>query len=255
MVIALALSWSLLVATAAAAMSPTDHRVRSRLPSEPRPVDRSPPSERLGRRLTPARWRLSPTRHSQIGLAVPAAIVGAAVWAPLGVVLGLVAWAIPLGRLRRTERDRRRAVQRDLPDVIDLFILAFGAELNVRLAVETVARSGHGAIVDHLAAALRQADRGQRLHVALGSVADALGDGVRPLLRVLTDTATPPRDRRDQLAVIGIDARLERRRAAEIDARQVPVRLLFPLVIAVLPAFGLLTVVPIVAGSLRAVTG
>jgi len=41
---------------------------------------------------------------------------------------------------------------------------------------------------------------------------------------------------------LALDARLDRRRRAEEAARRVPVKLLFPLVLCVLPAFGLLTV-------------
>jgi len=42
-----------------------------------------------------------------------------------------------------------------------------------------------------------------------------------------------------------------RRRNAEIAARRVPIKLLFPLVFCVLPSFALLTVVPVLAGSLK----
>ena len=46
-------------------------------------------------------------------------------------------------------------------------------------------------------------------------------------------------------ARLAAEARLERRRAAEATARRVPVKLLFPLVLCTLPAFALLTVVPL----------
>jgi hypothetical protein len=42
-----------------------------------------------------------------------------------------------------------------------------------------------------------------------------------------------------------------RRRRAEEDARRLPVQLLFPLVLCVLPAFGLLAVVPLLLASLQ----
>ena len=45
--------------------------------------------------------------------------------------------------------------------------------------------------------------------------------------------------------------RLARQIRAEEAARRVPVRLLFPLVLCVLPAFALLTVAPLLAGALR----
>jgi tight adherence protein C len=46
------------------------------------------------------------------------------------------------------------------------------------------------------------------------------------------------------LARLAVEQRAAVRRRAEARARTVPVRLLFPLVFLVLPAFGLLTVVP-----------
>jgi tight adherence protein C len=54
------------------------------------------------------------------------------------------------------------------------------------------------------------------------------------------------------LARLAAEQRSELRRRAEAHARRVPVRLLFPLVFVVLPAFGLLTVVPtLLAGFSR----
>ena len=53
----------------------------------------------------------------------------------------------------------------------------------------------------------------------------------------------------DRLAA---DARDLRRRRAVEAARRVPVRLLLPLVACSLPAFALLTIVPIVVGALEA---
>ena len=47
------------------------------------------------------------------------------------------------------------------------------------------------------------------------------------------------------------EVRAARRRRSEEAARRVPVKLLFPLVGCILPAFGLLTVAPLIAGALR----
>ena len=54
----------------------------------------------------------------------------------------------------------------------------------------------------------------------------------------------------DSLQRLAVSARADVRRRAEARARTVPVRLLFPLVFLVLPAFGILTVVPTVAARL-----
>lgn len=54
----------------------------------------------------------------------------------------------------------------------------------------------------------------------------------------------------DAVRVIASEHRRERRRRAEQRARQAPVRMLFPLVFLVLPAFLLLTVVPMLLSTL-----
>jgi pilus assembly protein TadC len=84
-------------------------------------------------------------------------------------------------------------------------------------------------------------------------VLDDLGDPVRRLIRLLLDMldGTDPGGIIEQIAV---EARRDRQRRAEVAARRVPVRLLFPLVTCILPAFGLLTVVPLVAGSFQSLT-
>jgi tight adherence protein C len=60
---------------------------------------------------------------------------------------------------------------------------------------------------------------------------------------------SPAADGLDRLAV---ELRAERRRRAEEVARRVPIKLLFPLVACILPAFALLTVAPLLAGALDA---
>jgi pilus assembly protein TadC len=86
---------------------------------------------------------------------------------------------------------------------------------------------------------------------------DALRElGARmPPVRVLTDTlrtsarlGTPAAPALGRLAA---DVRADLRRRAEARARTVPVRLCFPLVGCILPAFALLTVVPVVLDGLH----
>jgi len=75
---------------------------------------------------------------------------------------------------------------------------------------------------------------------------------VRPLAAALVDAeryGSPVGAALDRLAT---EARDHARRRAEERARRIPVLLLFPLVLCILPAFGLLTVAPLLAGALDA---
>ncbi|MFP3901955.1 MAG: hypothetical protein ACLFXM_13965, partial [Acidimicrobiia bacterium] len=80
--------------------------------------------------------------------------------------------------------------------------------------------------------------------------ARAGGPALRPLVDALAQHDRYGGALRPALERVGIEARLRRRRAADEAARRLPVTLLFPLVLTTLPAFALLTVVPLLAGSL-----
>ncbi|HEY4378606.1 MAG TPA: type II secretion system F family protein, partial [Acidimicrobiales bacterium] len=102
-----------------------------------------------------------------------------------------------------------------------------------------------------LLAAHRRQVLGEPVAVALESVAADLGPALQPLVRALDASdryGAPLVPALDRLAG---EARIARRRRAEEAARRLPVSLLFPLVCCSLPAFGLLTVVPLLVSALR----
>jgi tight adherence protein C len=174
--------------------------------------------------------------------------------APRPDLLGILGLAA-----RRERRRRQREVAAVAADLVDLFAVAIGAGLNVRLATTAVAHRGPpGPLSEHLrqveddvAAGARLADALDRLPTRLAA-AGAPDETVRSLIAALVDAeryGTPLGPTLDRLAA---EARRSRQRRAEEVARRVPVKLLFPLVICILPAFGLLTVAPLIAGGLRA---
>jgi tight adherence protein C len=192
-----------------------------------------------------------------VAVADPTAI-GFLVGSPAGLMcLGSGLGLDALGALWMRRIVARAAVERDAvaaqqADVIDLFVLALGAGLNLQLALAAVARRAPPAWAAALADVVDQVERGLRVGDALDALPLTLGEPSRPIVRVLAGAeryGTPLLPALDRLAV---DARHDRRRRAEEAARRVPVKLLFPLVLCVLPAFGLLTVAPLLAGALQA---
>lgn len=146
----------------------------------------------------------------------------------------------------------RDPVAAETADTIDLFVLALGAGLNLRLAVAAVARRAPPGWSTALHGVVDRVDRGQRVSDALDAVADELGPTTRPVVRALTGAERYGTPLLPTLERLALDARLDRRRRAEEAARRVPVKLLFPLVLCVLPAFGALTVAPLLAGAVDA---
>ena len=159
---------------------------------------------------------------------------------------------------RGTRRRRRRAeaaIADAVPDIIDLFAVAIASGLNTRLALRAVAeRAPPGELADAL---LRIEQRvvttGIRLADAVDRLPDDLEtDALRPLVSAITDAERYGAALGPTLDRLADDARRTRQRKAEEAARRIPVKLLFPLVTCILPAFGLLTVAPLIAGGLRA---
>lgn len=150
---------------------------------------------------------------------------------------------------QRRKRVHEARILASLPETIDLFTLAAGAGLPVQRALGMVAGRAAGPVGAELQAAARQVEHGARTADALETVAGNLGDSVRPLIGVLCASERYGSPLVPALERLAIEARTDQRRRAEESARRVPVKLLFPLVLCTLPAFALLTVVPLLIGA------
>lgn len=232
---------------------------------------RPPPHRQLGLTCQPsagaaghralARWgaavrragRLSASPLPDAALAVVALLTGAliALAPPLGLLGAIAVWVQARLARRRAQRRHQQRIVESLPDAVDLLLLCVAAGLSVPLALPLVAARCPGPLGAALAAADVAASRGRPR-------ADALLDSLLPsgpravaLAHVLVDHLRYGAPVAPGLERLGLEVRLDRRRRAEEAARRVPVRLLLPLVACVLPAFALLTVVPLLAASLE----
>src|SRR5207245_1876682 len=143
-------------------------------------------------------------------------------------------------RVARAERQRLAGLTADLPDVVDLLVLAVGAGLTVPLALKAVVCRASGPLASELRAAVDEAALGRRLADALDDVPTRTGDDVRPLVAALVASERYGAPVAAGLERVADEARRARRRRADESAHRVPVKLLFPLVTCTLPAFALL---------------
>lgn len=229
MIAVLALAWPTLVLVAAWSGRPA---TRDGAPRQRRPhVD-----------LDAARTRAVAALATVAGvtpiLPLLAPLAGAAVWLLLA-----------RGPSRRARR-RAAEVAASLPEAVDLLALAVTAGCTVPQAVAVVAARGHGAVARSLRGVVAATGRGARCADALEALPTALGDAVRPLVAPLVACERYGAPVADALDRVASEVRAGQRRRAEEAARRIPVKLLFPLVLCILPAFALLTVVPLLAGGL-----
>lgn len=254
----LAAAWAGLVLAAAHRREPGPQRRRTRALAAtdtaagvPGPLRRIPSA--LGSvALRLARRPIIPATATRLGHALLGAAAAVVVLPAAAPVVAVLVWAWPALGQRRCQRRLRAEVLRHLPEVTDLFVLAVGAGLTVPLAVSAVGRRAPGPMAPALRLADSEVRLGRRLADALDDIPGRLGEDVRPLIAALVASERYGAPLLDSLLRLSVELRAERRRRAEEAARRVPVKLLFPLVFCTLPAFALLTVAPLLAGSLRA---
>jgi tight adherence protein C len=169
---------------------------------------------------------------------------------PTATVLGRVGRVIGAPRTRTRRRARAQAIERAMPLALDVLTMASRAGFTPRLALATTARWSPPEIGSVLADVERQC----RLGAALAEALDEVGrrePELRPFAEALAVAERSGAPTAELLGRLADEARATLRRRSEAHARRVPVRLLFPLVFLVLPAFGLLTVVPALSAGLR----
>jgi tight adherence protein C len=166
-------------------------------------------------------------------------------WPAVGAPVGRIA-ATVLAR-RRRRRDRCE-LQRELPVAVDLVGVALAAGCTPFLAVEHAGRYAPSRVARSLREVPRACALGQPFDAALRDLAAAEPE-LRPLADALRTSARLGSPAAPALARLAREVRTDLRRRAEARARVVPVRLCFPLVACILPAFALLTVAPAVLGG------
>jgi tight adherence protein C len=187
-----------------------------------------------------------------VGVAVIAATPGLAVVA----LLAMATWPAAVRVARRRAVDRRLAIRSEAaPAVLDLLGAALRAGLNPHKAVLRVAERAPDVLKEDLGLAAAVLRLGGTPAAALREAANRSGlDELRAAAAALQAAerwGAPPAE---ALAARAEALRTRARLHAEAAAGRAAVRLAFPLVLCFLPAFVLLTVVPTVAGALRALT-
>jgi tight adherence protein C len=161
---------------------------------------------------------------------------------------------VPIAARRRSQPAIAEAdVLRGLPELLDLLAVAVAAGLPAASAVAAVARRSPEPWRPAFDSVEHAVARGARLVDGLDRLVEHHGDLARPLVAALGAALDDGDSLGPALARLAVDARDLRRRRAEEAARRLPVRLLLPLVACSLPAFAVLTVVPILAGALSGI--
>jgi len=188
-------------------------------------------------------------------LAATTLLAVSAVLSPvLGVPAALIAWRVPDLALARLARRTLAAADREIPVLLDLLAVATSAGLPPQLAFRRAVEAATGPLADELRSVLDASDLGGRWRDELVVVGDRLAlPDLHRLLGALARTDSLGSSLAGEIGHLASDVREVRRAAAAQRARTAPVKMLFPLVFLVLPAFLLLTVVPVLLTTVRSI--
>lgn len=226
-------------------------RTRPRPLVEPRPATRRGSPRSTGRSTGRAAGRATgPTRQRALLIGVILGIVTVGLLQPLLVIPLLFAYAVAVRRGRRAATDEHADVVRTLPEVVDLLLVGVGAGLTPRETLHRCQTWLPDPFAKAVAGALSRASSGATFADALDRAVTPLGDRVRPLVAALNAGERDHAMLAPSLLRVSDEARRQRRVAAQERARRVPVAMLGPLLLCVLPSFALLTLAPLVLGSL-----
>ena len=217
------------------------------------------PDTRAGELPTTRRVRTMEVPLGSRRLAIPvwqiAPVAVAALFVPrLGLGLAVLTVAHAVAVPRKEERRRRREWAAAVPDLVELVRLALGSGCTTHLSLLLIADHVGGSIGDMLQRTATSLKEGGSTAEALAELQDRVGSPIRPLCSALLGSERYGLPLAATLEALSVEARLARHRDAELRSRRLPVLLIFPLVVCILPAFALLTVVPLLGGGLSSLS-
>ncbi len=143
--------------------------------------------------------------------------------------------------LSRRVDERKAAMERDLPDVIDLLVISVEAGLGFEGALGRVVQNVPGELSDEFSRMLQETRVGVSRNVALRSLADRTDvDDLNTFIMALTQADAFGVSISRMLRVQADEMRVRRRLRAQERAFAAPVKMTFPLVLCIFP--GIFTV-------------
>lgn len=198
----------------------------------------------LSRAGRPAAWPLERILVTKMVLTAIVLALGFAVGASstsAGIIVVMLAasalaWVTPELLLYSRGQERRQAIEKKLPDAMDQLTIAVEAGLGFEAAMAHVARHSGGPLSDELIRTLQDVQVGRPRRLAYLDLAERtqvkdLGRFVRALNQAETNGISIGR-------VLGAQARemrVKRRQRAEEKAMKIPVKVVFPLILFILP--------------------
>ena len=182
--------------------------------------------------------------------ALGASFGGAIAWMLLGAMIGFF---VPDVWIARRADARQRDIRRALPETLDLLAIAVGAGMGLEGAMDLVSQRLPGPLGEEFSRVLREIQLGATRKEALRNLRERTEVselGTFALSLVQADALGAPIS--EVLKVQAGEMRMLRRQRARESAAKVPVKLLFPMMLGIFPALGIVVIGPAVVSIAKA---
>lgn len=167
--------------------------------------------------------------------------------------LAVVGGFIPFLVLRRLAKNRQKRIWRSMPSGLDLLTTCVEAGLSLDFGLQRVAERFHGPLADEINRVMREMALGKPRREALEDMAKRIGlDDMTTFINSLLQAEALGTSVGAVLRVQASQMRLRRRQKAEQTARQAPVKMVFPLVLFLMPSLFIVTLGPVILNVMKA---
>jgi tight adherence protein C len=150
---------------------------------------------------------------------------------------GMVGYLIPGAGLGQKAINRQEAIQRAMPDTMDLLTIAVEAGLGLDAALAHVRRNVPGPLSDEVGRMLQEVQLGVPRAEAFRNLAARTDvDDLRAFVLAMVQADTFGISIAKVLRSQSKELRMKRRQRAEEKAQKIPVKLLFPMIFCILPS-------------------
>ena len=171
----------------------------------------------------------------------------------IGGGIGVFGFLMPNIWLDRKVKDRRKEITRSLPDAIDLLTISVESGLGFDPALQRVAEKWDNALTREFARVLSEMRIGKTKREALREMAiRADEDGLTTFVSSVIQADTLGVPITQVLRIQSEAMRVRRRQLAEEKAQKAPLKMLFPMVFLIFPAFHVVILGPAVPRVIEA---
>ncbi len=164
----------------------------------------------------------------------------------------LMGWYLPYVRVQRRARIRLERIDREVPELVDLLVTTVEAGVGFAAGLQLASRSIEGPLGQELRLALREQSLGLTPEEALRNLSLRVDS---PATRAFTQALVQGESLGVSIGAIlrdlAIDMRKRRRQSAEERAQKTPTKILFPLIVLILPAMFIVTLGPVLLEAVK----